>query len=271
MSKYTTEVRFICETLSGKDMSGGYNSVRETIEDSWRKIFDFDFPIFDEEYRPVLCKKILMHYYTREIGLETIGLWKLKLETKLNEIMPYYNQLYDSCLLDIKPFMDADYVKTHEGSDAGSNDGNSAKTYGENVKDDKSYSGEESGNGVRNARGNQQSWDVYSDTPQGALTNVANDTYLTNARKVNSSHDNGEDNTYIDNRKGNSKGNQSRSGTDDTTLHGEFSNTNQYTERVLGKFPGSSYSKLLKEFRDTFLNIDMDVIDELGELFIKLW
>ena len=271
MSKYTTEVRYICETLAGRDMSAGYSSVRDTIDESWRKIFDFDFPIFDEEYRPVLCKKILMHYYTREIGLETIGLWKLKLETKMNEIMPYYNQLYDSCLLDIKPFMDADYVKTHEGADSGSNDGNTNKNYGENIADSRQHSENAVGNGVTTDRGNTQSWDVYSDTPQGALVNVANDTYLTNARKVNGSHDNSVNNTYDDNRRGDSSGTSKRTGEDSTVLHGEFNNTNQYTERVLGKFPGTSYSKLLKEFRETFLNIDMDVIKALGDLFIKLW
>ena len=30
-------------------------------------------------------------------------------------------------------------------------------------------------------------------------------------------------------------------------------------------------AKLLKEFRDTFLNIDMDVINSLSDLFLNLW
>ena len=49
-------------------------------------IFDFDFPIFDEDYKIPLEKKILRHYYLREIGFETLGVWKLKLNDKLNEI-----------------------------------------------------------------------------------------------------------------------------------------------------------------------------------------
>ena len=119
MSKYTTEVRFICEKAAGFDESVGYSDVENVLNDSWAKVFDFDFPIFDENYRPVLCKKILKHYYTREIGFETVALWKLKLNMMMNEIMPYFNKLYDSELLKFNPLHDADYTKTHEGEDSG--------------------------------------------------------------------------------------------------------------------------------------------------------
>ena len=57
------------------------------------------FPIFDENYRSVLETKILRHYYTREIGFETVGLWKHYLKTKLNEIMPKYNKLYEASIV----------------------------------------------------------------------------------------------------------------------------------------------------------------------------
>ena len=77
MANFTTEVRSICETLSGLSESKGYNSIAEIIENSRSRIFDFDYPIFDEEYRAVLETKILKHYYTREICAETYGRWKL--------------------------------------------------------------------------------------------------------------------------------------------------------------------------------------------------
>lgn len=59
--------------------------------------FDFkmtDYPIFDEEYRETLNKNILHHYYENEIGFETAPLFRFYLNQKLNEIMPYYNELY---------------------------------------------------------------------------------------------------------------------------------------------------------------------------------
>ena len=113
MSKYTTEVRYICETDSGLDESVGFNSVDDVISKSWDKIFTTKVPFFDEDYRKILCCKILKHYYLREICSETVGIWKLWINTKLEEIMPYYNQLYESAKLKFDPFHDVDLTRKH--------------------------------------------------------------------------------------------------------------------------------------------------------------
>ena len=47
MSKYTTEVRFICEENAGMDHSEGYLSINQIITEAMPKVFDFEFPIFD--------------------------------------------------------------------------------------------------------------------------------------------------------------------------------------------------------------------------------
>lgn len=94
MSNFTTELRYICEAYAGFSDSVGLDKFEEVINGSVEKIFDFDYPIFMESYRKVLEKKILTHYYTREIGYETVGRWKLALRSKMQEIMPYYNELY---------------------------------------------------------------------------------------------------------------------------------------------------------------------------------
>ena len=73
MSKYTTEVRYLCEHASGLEESVGYNSVNTVITNAIPHIFDFDFPIFDETYRSILERKILKHYYTREICEESFA------------------------------------------------------------------------------------------------------------------------------------------------------------------------------------------------------
>lgn len=68
--------------------------------------FDFNlhnYPIFDENYREVLNRKILNHYYFREIGQETPDRFNFMLGTKMDEIMPYYNQLYMSTLIEYDP------------------------------------------------------------------------------------------------------------------------------------------------------------------------
>ena len=42
-------------------------------------------------------------------------------------------------------------------------------------------------------------------------------------------------------------------------------------ETVKGKQGTQSYASLIMEFRETFLNIDMMVIEDLGELFMNIW
>ena len=259
MSKYTTEVRFVCETYAGLLESTGYANVKEVLSKSWNKVFDFEFPIFDEEYRSVLCQKILKHYYTREIAFETVGLWKLKLDTAMNEIMPYYNKLYESELLKFDPLSDADYYRDHKGQDSGN-----GTDVGNTVHNDTgTHTGTIDDDG--NILLSETSWDVYSDTPQGALTNVDNNTYLTNARKV--SHDSETDTT---NTRTFNEGTTSV-GTGRSELNRQYNNTDEYLDHIYGKYPGKSYANLLKEYRETFLNLDMEVIERLGDLFFKLW
>lgn len=243
MANYTTEVRTICENYAGYSHFSGEMSVADIIEKSRTKIFDFSFPIFDEKYRSVLETKIIKHYYTREIGLETVGLWKLKLDTKMNEIMPYYNQLYSSTLLDFNPFYDVDITRKHNTrSDGTRNETNENKSNGTNQNTTNS---------------NSTNRNLYSDTPQGALTGVETETYLTNATK--------DMLESTDNSNGNF--NTSANGKSDSVIK----NVEDYLETVKGKQGTEDYSSLLLKYRETFLNIDLQIIEDLSDLFLNLW
>lgn len=122
MSKYTTEVRYICEHYAGLNESTGFEDVDEIVEKARHKIF-LNYPIFDENHRAELEKKILKHYYTREIGFETVGLFKLYLNNRMAEIMPYYNKLYESETFEFNPFINTDFkVEGLEKGEAGGQD-----------------------------------------------------------------------------------------------------------------------------------------------------
>lgn len=254
MSKYTTEVRYICEVSSGLNESVGYSKIEDVITGAIPKIFDFDFPIFDESYRSVLERKILKHFYTREICEETVGLWKLRLNTKLNEIMPYYNKLYKSELLDFNPLY-TDNLKRERTTKLNSK--RETDNNGE-VNTTNNYNSHESESSTTNNNGSN----LYSDTPQGSLSGVESGTYLTNARKTN------DTTTSSSNTSNNSSTNgkvvNSENGSDD------FNSTEYYLESVSG-YAGVNASDLLKKYRETFLNIDMMIIDNLEDLFFQLW
>lgn len=323
MSKYTTEVRYICENYAGLTSSVDGGKIGDVIEKSREKVFDFDFPIYDESYRSVLESKILKRYYTREIGFETVGLWKHFLDMRLNEIMPFYNQMYKSALLEFNPFYDVDITTdskrgiqhdetSTKDSNVTSKDSSETNT-SENDSRNSSYNNSSNGKRTDNlghtnnttvtsqnsgeSTSTDQVTDKYSDTPQNGLSDIVAGTYLTNARITNdlnnvSRSDSGSTTTKgVTSDTGNvttegsengsaqssdaKTGNENRSATGNTVTDEDgtrkFTNTDEYLEHVRGKRGGASYASLLQEYRKTFLNIDVMIIDELGDLFMNVW
>ena len=343
MSKYTTEVRYICEYYAGQSESGDYSDIDDIIAASSDTVIG-NYPIFDETYRDTLNAKILKHYYTREICEETAGLWRLRLNARMNEIMPYYNKLYESELLKFNPLYDVNLNTTrvrnenqNENNNQTSNDTrsenkaftNDSERVGEEVSNGQSTSSSSSASetsGNSTSAGNtanssttkstssgtsadsKSTVDKYSDTPQGAITNLESDTYLTNARIIDNSDSNTQQSAQNGEASGASnysesnqnKGSSSESESGQATTYGKVTNndktsnvsteqisenraeektgnrdiatTEDYLEHVYGKNSNRvTYSKMLQEFRETFLNIDMMIISNLSDLFFGLW
>jgi len=271
MSTFTTQIRFICESKAGLNESVGYDNIAQVIEGARPAIFDFPYPIFDETYRAVLETKILKHYYTREIGEETYGLWKLRLDTKMNEIMPYYNQLYKSTLLEFNPLYDVDINRTHNATRKGTEilNGN-VDTNGQVITSTNANNTTTSDNNT-DQTGTNGNTDKYSATPQGGLDGLAQDKYLTNARMItgndtlnSKTHSTTDD--MIDSTTDTST-NMTTATKNNTTIN----NTEDYLESVKGKQGTQSYASMILEFRETFLNIDMMVINDLSDLFMNIW
>lgn len=115
------------------------------------------YPIFDNNYRQTLNQKILNHYYNNEIGFETPELFKFYLNNKLNEIMPYYNTLYENLKLYDNNLMNNVNLKEVLNRETANNVSSQSK----------------SSTDTRN---------LYQDTPQGSLkeTDIDNLKYATN-------------------------------------------------------------------------------------------
>lgn len=162
MSNYTTTIRMICKNLTQE--TDPYKSI-----DAARPIiFDFKYPIPDDsEFKARFEKKFLMFYFMSEICCETYALWKFWLTEKLNRIMPYYVEKYNSIVSKDKIFADSDYTVTDNRKDSGNSSGSSAAT------------------------------NKFSDTPQGGLAGLAADRYLTRA-EMNSGSTSAQSSTTSD-------------------------------------------------------------------------
>lgn len=158
MSQYTTELRNIVnQTLD--------NAGVPRTEENWPKAYAMigldDYPIFQEAYRSTLNDKIIRRYWMREIGGETVALFRMFLRRTMHEIMPYYNQMYESLALakQIQPLVDHTRTITEDAAGSASN---RAST---------------------NATSASTGQDLFNDTPMSALNidNVKSGKYLSTA------------------------------------------------------------------------------------------
>lgn len=307
MSKYTTEVRYICEQKAGLQESVGFNNINSVLDKSWDKIFTTNWEIFDESYRKILCEKILRSYYTREICAETVGLWQLWLDSTLCEIMPMYNQLYKTTIYEFNPLYNTDmtttFTKTVTGNDSKTTTGNNSKwndvsTSSKNTKTD-DYTVKDSSKTDSTSKGNTNSessnndtfdeTNKFNDTPQGGVNGIESGNYLTDIRMIsrtgtttNSSDENSTSSlngTYTNENlnkgttvnEGTTRSNTTETGTANASETGTSETTETWTEKVMGKNNSENYGQLLVEFRKSIINIDKMIIDELKPLFMQLW
>ena len=277
MSKYTTELRYL-------------------IENNFDLGLD-DYPIFDESYRQLLNDKIINHYYFREIGMETAELFKRYLNQTMREIMPYYNQLYKSELLEFNPFYNVDKTITadknnnHVSDFVGNVTGKNQQTTDtennqiNNSKQQTTTAANSVGESVGNSTSTDKNKNVASDTPQGFLSinSIDNNTYATtaemtkaesvnNTKATSNNSENGiTDQTTADEIKATANSESNATTATDTANKTTSNDFENYVNHVVGKSEGETYSEMLIKFRETFLNIDMMIIDELKTCFMMIY
>lgn len=153
MSRFTTELRFMLESQAGLESAGNASDVNSVIDSTRSWLFDFSYPCesLTEAEKAHLEKNFMLQNYNREIGFETFGLFKNRLQAKLWLIMPKYEKLYALEHENLEFFDDVNYFKT---------------TQGDSNKRTGSVEHQNSGKDTTITTGG------YSDTNSGALTDV---------------------------------------------------------------------------------------------------
>ena len=165
MAKYTMELRTIFE----KDKYIKNLYTREDVE-GWFKQYNLSDYLTQEQIdlittngiwsKDKLAKKIVDHYYMREIGFETIALFKHYVKITMNEIMEKYLPIIYSRCIYYDPLVNVDYTETFERSRETTTEGESQSQ----------------------SQSNTSGLNVGSDTPQGQISKQAilNGGYATN-------------------------------------------------------------------------------------------
>lgn len=205
--------------------------------------FDFQmsqYPIFDENYRETLNHNILYHYYENEIGFETAPLFRLYLNQKLNEIMPYYNELYKAQ----KKLIDENLLLNNVNLTE-----NLQGTNTNNTSTQSTSTSQSTNNGTSNNK------NLFQDTPQSKISNtdIENQTWATNLTLDRNTTNNTINDTSSNNGTANVSG------------------TNTYIKTIIGNNGGKFNIDLLNNIKDNLMNIDLMIINDLNELFMQIF
>lgn len=214
--------------------------------------------------REQINTKLLNHYKYREIGFETPGRFLDELEITMNEIMPYYYQLFKSedIMNDIKdPFGNVDITETFEQETEGSSKGSSSS---QSTNQTESSSNSNTDTDMTNNTKN-----ISSKTPQGLLDIGTKDIDSVGYG------DNATWNEDISNSKGNTE--ETGSATSESSGSGQSSNetsgTTKHTLTRVGNQGVNTYAHDMKELREIFLNIEQQIITDprIAELFMLVY
>lgn len=243
MAKYTFELRELFDPIK-------FNPAlftRETVED-WFKDYELTDYLTPEQINVInefgiwskdkLARKIVDHYYMRESGFETVGLFKHYAKVTMQELMEKYLPLIYSSSIKYDPLVNVDYTETFERE-------------AENINETTS-----TGNTQSSTTNSSTGLNINSDTPQGHI----NKEEILNGDYASSTNANETNGNISDN-------------TDTTANSSATGNTNEnYTKRVKGNSGVSATAqKMVEQYRQNIIAIDSQIIKELGILFMGLY
>ena len=160
MSSYTLELRHIHQTF---------------------KVFNFDYDFYTDSdiIKSKFEEKFIDEYFFHEIGQETVARFQHRLRTRLNKIMPYYKQLYDTELAakDINFLLNKDLTETFERVVTGESSSINDLTVSDQGETNNKESNIENGN-------------ASLELENGSLTNVSKTSLNNNTNSNNTSRDN---------------------------------------------------------------------------------
>ena len=239
-----------------------YHNSKVTLElgemvESGVQVWDFDYPSYYKgEEKTAFEQLVLDHYRFRQIGMETPGRWLHSFRTRIREIMPYYIQLYKSVELMANvddPFKAYDLTETFTKHTTGS-----GSTTG--TSESESTGSSESSSTSNESRSNSKNR-KFSNTPQGSIDNI--EKYMTEA-SVESEGDTNEL-TNTDTDTSSSTASASSSGSS------ESEGTETYELKRFGNIGVQPLGQEIEAYRKALINVDLMVIDELKDLFLKVY
>jgi hypothetical protein len=232
MSRYTTELRTVCDLFG-----------RETVE-GWFKDYELSDYLTSEEIAVIeergtwskdkLAQKIVNHYLMCEIGYETPAYFRHQVINDMRELMEEYAPLIYSAAIKYNPMVNVDFTETYHQTETG----NATNT------------------GTTNSRTNSNGTglQIQSDTPQGQVNkqSILNGDYATNTAANESQ--------------------ASATDTSETNSNTDSNTESDYVKTTKGNSGVSATAqKMIAQYRDNIRAIDREIIDKLSRNFMGIF
>lgn len=252
MAKYTIELRRVCEIYG-----------RDEVE-NWFKSYDLSEFLTEKQIQQIetanvwskdrLAKKIVDHYFMREIGFETPYLFRHYAMVTMNEIMERKLPLIYSNFFEYDPLSNVDFTEEYTREILGNqeNNLNTNETINQN------------GTSNSSSNSNSSGFNINNNTPQQRITkqNLDSGIYASSTNQSDT-ETTVEDETTTENES-TSSGTSKSSGTSNTVekfiRHEEGDNGVIITNQ-----------RLIKEFREIIVAVDEEIINELNSLFMGIY
>ena len=232
MASYTIEIRKIIDFYG-----------REEVE-SWFKDYQLEDYLTQEQITSIvnagiwnknkLAKKIVDHYYMREIGYDTPALFANRVKAEMQEIMEEYLPVIYSNSIPFDPLVNVDFTETFERE----------------VESET----ESSGTSQSTSNSNSSGLNVNSDTPQGQIDKeeLLEGKYASNT-SASETESAVEDTTETGNT-------------------GTANQTENYTKRTKGNSGVSATAQaLIQQYRDIIRAVDKEIIERLNHNFMGIF
>lgn len=240
-------------------------TIHDMMNNPLTPVFPESYPFYTDnlEDKKAFEELFVMHFLTREIGFETPWLFNQKLKAKLYEIMPYYEQLYQTEWYKVKTaeamMTSKNLTETTEHSQevSGNNQSTSETESTSSVNDTSTSSVNQSTTSTNNGK--------MSNLADGVSQASVSDGYLTGVSQT-TQNDSGESSSQSNNS-------QTASGTTGQTVSGTSGQTLTETTTFTSKgdvgIQTPAYA--ITEWRKVIININKLILNECEDLFMKIY
>ena len=231
--------------------------IRQMIDNPLIGLFTFDYNFYSDNIqdKEEFEKLFSQWYYYREIGFETPEHFKVRLQSKLNLIMPYYRQL---------ALTEWDKVRSIEQM-------MTSKNLEETTTHEQSIKGNSTVDNQSNSSINQSSEGTTSGTSndltkQSSLSDGVSSVSLEQGYLTGTAQSNGENH-----QTSTTAGTQSQTSTDQSNANNEQTLSETTTFHSTGDIGIQTPAYAITEWRKIILNINQMIIDECNDLFMKIY